>query len=71
MSRDDVQTLLSELHQSNTATELEDGLWMRAQVQRDGSPGRQQRSSSSKRASASTTDARQHGLFHRFAVIFS
>ena len=59
-----METLLTELSQSNTATELEEGgLWMRAQVQRDGLPARRDKvsnsSSSSKRASA--TDARQHG----------
>ena len=63
MSKEDVETLLTELSQSNTATELEEGgLWMRAQVQRDGLPARRDKvgsSSSSKRASA--TDARQHG----------
>ena len=64
MSREDVETFLNELSQSNMAVELEDGLWMRAQVQRDGSPGRRQHSSSSKRTSASTADARQHGQFH-------
>jgi len=64
MGREDVDTLLIELSQCNTATELEDGLWMRAQVQRDASPGRRHKhssSSSDKRVSSSLADARQHG----------
>jgi len=73
MSREDVETLLTELSQSNTATQLDDGLWMRAHAQsRDVSlPGqRRKHSSSSKRAGASTAadDARQHGQLISFCL---
>jgi len=67
MGREDVDTLLTELSQSNTATQLDDGLWMRAHAQqsRDALPGQRRKhsGSSSKKAGASltVTDARQHG----------
>jgi len=62
MGREDVETLLGELCRCNTDTEPEAGLWMRAQVQRDGLPGqRDKQSGSSKRVGDSSADARQHG----------
>ena len=66
MSAEDTELLLRELAESSTATQLDDGgLWMRTQAQsRDALPRRrdkQRTSSSSKRASASDTDARHHG----------
>jgi len=61
MSGEDVETLLSELAQYNTATRLDDGLWMRAHVSRDALPRRQRQHSSSKRTSAANDARQQHG----------
>jgi len=62
MSGEDVEALLSELSQCNTAIKLDDGLWMRAHASRDALPRRRrQHSSSSKRTSASNDARQRHG----------